>query len=567
MLLFRYTFAFLVVAVVGCSKQSAAPTTPVAKATPAANKQAQPKPKPAKAEPEPTEPETLPTTEELEPTANLKPTPQRIALLTPGGPLLVDVYLTIDGHGYAQALDAQLDTVIAAADADDDDRPTWKELLANKEFLESPLAGAQNATARQKRDWADLYDLNDNDLVDRDEAAAWIGRNSGRSAKAFSVRSTRSARPDPRATSRLWPLLDKDRDGKLSAIETRDASQSLLALDANDDLMLSAQELLPLRDQLMAADGDTAYGRTNTEHFAALHLEEGDDPARLEYLLNDLYAPRQDLTPASFPALPRLGEQLDANSDNWLDREELAKLRTINAHLQLTVSFGSEKPAEKTDPAAGKPARRGPGDQVWSRLNGTPTIQITADADDITILSESSPVRKTISLGGTPITISAHDLAGASLPSQPGYMASGADANMIRLLAHDRTDAVFAEIDANADARLSEREIKSVRDRLLSRDANQDRALADEELPYSMIVAFIRGEAAGEQSFYVPASSPAPSTSGLAPPPWFTDADLNADGEISRREFLGTADHFSGVDLSRDGYITADEAAQTSAAP
>jgi hypothetical protein len=82
-----------------------------------------------------------------------------------------------------------------------------------------------------------------------------------------------------------------------------------------------------------------------------------------------------------------------------------------------------------------------------------------------------------------------------------------------------------------------------------------------------MIVAFIRGEAAAEQSFYVPASAPASSASGAAPPKWFNHADLNADGEISRREFLGTPDHFSAADLSRDGYITPDEAAQTSAAP
>ncbi|MBA3485300.1 MAG: hypothetical protein H0T51_26185, partial [Pirellulales bacterium] len=136
----------------------------------------------------------------------------------------------------------------------------------------------------------------------------------------------------------------------------------------------------------------------------------------------------------------------------------------------------------------------------------------------------------------------------------------------IRLLAHDQSDAVFGELDANADARLSEREIKTVRDRLLARDADQNRELADNELPYSMIVAFVRGEAANEQSYYVPASPPA-TASGAAPPKWFTRADLNADGEISRREFLGSPDHFSQADLSRDGYIAASEAAETSAAP
>jgi hypothetical protein len=65
----------------------------------------------------------------------------------------------------------------------------------------------------------------------------------------------------------------------------------------------------------------------------------------------------------------------------------------------------------------------------------------------------------------------------------------------------------------------------------------------------------------------VPASPPASAASGLAPPEWFTHADLNSDGEISRREFLGSTDQFSQVDLSRDGYIDAAEAGETSVAP
>jgi hypothetical protein len=559
--------ALLSVAPLGCGHPTPAPP---AKATPAANASQKPaivspvpanESKTADDKPEPPAPPEPPKPE--------PPRPERIAILTPGGPLLIDVRFTIDGHAHTQAIEAQLDQLLAAADTDADKRPTWNELFANDEFMKSPLANAANATGQQKYQWANQYDLNDNDLVERGEAAAWLGRDAGRSAKAFAVRSIRSTRPDPRATSRIWPLLDTDGDGKLSAVETRDASQSLLSLDANDDLTLSAQELLPLRDQLMAANGQNAYDRMNAEHFAALHLEENDDPARLEYVLNDLYAPRQDLTPESFPAFSELGEELDSNSDNWLDSDELAELLKVKPHLELTVAFG--KPADAADTttaAADKPARRSSGDQASSPLDATPAtpnIHLDRHAPEVTIISASSPSRLLITVGGTPIALSAHDLAPQSV-GEGAYTRSGADANQIRLLAHDQTDAVFAEIDANADARLSEREIKTVRDRLLSRDANQDRQLADEELPYSMIVAFIRGEAAGEQSFYVPASPPA-ATSGLAPPKWFTRADLNGDGEISRREFLGTPDHFSHADLSRDGYITPDEAAQTSTAP
>lgn len=573
--------ALLISAVIGCGRKDPPATPPPAKAAPAPKATTPPATKVSSETPSPSptaarslapnddNPKDKPKNDAPSP-APRSPIPERFALLTPGGPLLIEVTLTVDGHAYSQDFEAELDKVLAAANTNDDDRHTWDELIENADFLKSPLANAANATGPQKKKWTEDYDFNDNDYLERAEAAAWLGRDSGRSARAFAVRSTRSYRPDPRSTSRLWPLIDADNDGKLSAVEIRDTADALLALDANDDLMISAAELVPLRDQLLAADGQTRPGRTNLEHFAALHLEPGDDPARLEYLLNDLYAPRQDLEPASFPALTRLGEELDANSDNWLERAELAELLKVKPHLKLTVAFGqSDAPAsskkEETPDKSESPQEKDKESVAPTAADAT--VHIDEQAPEIKLVAQTSPGRIIISVGGTRIILSAHDLAPGAYASQTAYGMSGADRNQIRLLAHDQSDAVFGELDANADARLSEREIKTVRDRLLARDADQNRELADNELPNSMIVAFVRGEAANEQSFYVPASAPASTAHGAAPPKWFTRADLNADGEISRREFLGSPDHFSQTDLSRDGYIDASEAAETSAAP
>jgi hypothetical protein len=44
-------------------------------------------------------------------------------------------------------------------------------------------------------------------------------------------------------------------------------------------------------------------------------------------------------------------------------------------------------------------------------------------------------------------------------------------------------------------------------------------------------------------------------------PTWFTHADLNGDGDVSRREFLGSAAHFNQLDGDQDGYINLAEAA------
>jgi hypothetical protein len=126
-------------------------------------------------------------------------------------------------------------------------------------------------------------------------------------------------------------------------------------------------------------------------------------------------------------------------------------------------------------------------------------------------------------------------------------------------MVHDQADPLFEELDANADGRLGERELASAPQRLLQRDTNGDGQLAGSELPHSMIVAFLVGENPSEQSFYVPQSMTA--TGATETPAWFAHADLNGDGDVSAREFLGSAARFAMLDANRDGYIAADEAA------
>jgi hypothetical protein len=51
----------------------------------------------------------------------------------------------------------------------------------------------------------------------------------------------------------------------------------------------------------------------------------------------------------------------------------------------------------------------------------------------------------------------------------------------------------------------------------------------------------------------MPPSSPADDNA--KPPEWFVRADLNGDGDVSRREFLGDRDQFSRLDANGDGYL------------
>jgi Ca2+-binding EF-hand superfamily protein len=457
---------------------------------------------------------------------------ERIAVLTLGGPLLLDVHFTLDGRPHTEVFDEHIKQVLDAAHADKDGRPTWQKLFANEKYLAGIQPNMPPVGSRQIKMWIERYDENRDGQIQRDEAASWLGRDTGTSVSAFALRSSRSYQPNPRATSRVWQLLDSDRSGGLSSEEISAAAARLLLFDADDDRVIAPAELATLREQLDSQNPQLVSVGREASRYAAIHLEPELAADRLEYLLSDQYSPRQMLGPASFPELHGLFSRLDANQDDWLEQLELADLLAIEPHIELAAAFTN----------SGKPEQ------------AAAVLTLTGHAPEVSIIAQSAD-RIVVSLGSTRLIISAHDL----MPGQ----ATGQELlrSQIRAMVHDQSDAVFEQIDANADGRLGEREITSCPERLTARDADGDGQIATDELSYSMIVALLRGERANEQSFYTPNSAAAPSK-GDAASSWFTRADFNRDGDISRREFLGSLEQFSRLDTNQNGFIGPEEIAE-----
>lgn len=114
---------------------------------------------------------------------------------------------------------------------------------------------------------------------------------------------------------------------------------------------------------------------------------------------------------------------------------------------------------------------------------------------------------------------------------------------------------LFETLDQDFDGRLSLRELRSGWRAVAAWDTNRSGTVEWDEIPRGWRLAFSIG-----QPRVVRAATSQPTAAPVGPR-WFQALDTNLDGDVSRREFPGTADAFRQIDQDGDGLIDADEAA------
>jgi hypothetical protein len=127
---------------------------------------------------------------------------------------------------------------------------------------------------------------------------------------------------------------------------------------------------------------------------------------------------------------------------------------------------------------------------------------------------------------------------------------------------------LFSRIDSDADRRLTQRELRNAVSTFTEFDADHDGRVSDSDLQTSYLLTIGLGRSElrrndGRMSMQMMQSGTTdailPPDASLTGPVWFQRMDRNRDGDVSRKEFLGTPEMFENLDKNADGLISTQE--------
>jgi Ca2+-binding EF-hand superfamily protein len=402
--------------------------------------------------------------------------------------------------------------------------------------------------------------------------------------------------PDPKAQA-LFDHLDLDHDGSLSAAElSADATDRCLArLDLNEDELIDLAELKPFENayatRFQPAVAMARPGSRADTNFVLL----GDGSSRLplpERLLAKYdrggdggSAKDGRLSSAELGCPEETLRRFDANGDGALDRAELRHFVgdpvpdvELNVVLERAhsgagrIALAGKPRFPVATPATGIEVDLGPATVEFAVDDGLPSGNAalirqfeTADTDKNGYVDKMESTQTALVLLQRVFAMADRDGDGKLYKKElEAYIErqSEAIASRMMLSLADRGRALFEMLDTNTDQKLSVRELRQARAHLERLDRDGDGRIAQNEMPRRYRVGVGRGQTPIRQAIAIKAydaSVPVPPARNGGPE-WFGRMDRNGDGDVSRREFLGTRDQFRRFDADSDGLIDPREA-------
>jgi Ca2+-binding EF-hand superfamily protein len=546
---------------------------------------------------------------------------QDVVFFSESRPVLIRLHVQVDNKPFEKVWEEYIAYIFKSIDANKDGVLSKEE--AERAPLPQVLFGGGGFTGDFNTPSMELMDANKDGKVTLDELREYYRHNGG---PPFQVQfgqnganglftgamlqglSSGDVPSTDALNEALFTLLDTNKDGKLSKEELAAAPDVLQTLDSDDDEVISVQELLPtaspasyqirrLSERLQSGDG---------ENSAFMPITPGQPAPALARQLQARYGSKDSknkgLTQKDLGLDKAAFDQLDNDHNGFLDGEELAHFAEKIPDVEITVRLGKTKAKEGIEiGTAGSLAasvKKQEGGAFFSMGNTRVDLKASGAAPrsqvDKVIRDSYKAQFKALDkdnngyldmneVKGNPLFSSLFKLMDRDGDGKlyekemRAYLDELQDlqgkamAGCVSLTIADQGRGLFDLLDTNKDGRLSVREMRNAFKLIAQLDQDGDGCISRGEIPRAYVLTARQGPpnaatlpsniAVVQANMMAPAAPPNPGRGPL----WFQKMDRNHDGDVSRREFLGTDEEFARLDTDGDGLISVEEAEQADA--
>jgi Ca2+-binding EF-hand superfamily protein len=510
-------------------------------------------------------------------------------------PIRVRVVVRTAGKTLAARWEENLRKLFASVDRDSDGFLNRYEL----DFM-FPVSGVSQMLAGgfyYRAGNAPVMEAVDVDADDRVSFAEFAQYYKPAAAEVVRPRPTPvQAFPADTTTQELFARLDRTGDGRLTQDELKAAEKILLALDTNEDECVSAQELLsnPSRPQTVVAVAPPAMAAQPARPSGPQPQEVLVFPAGVPETVVPQLVKRYDKDKDEKLTREELGveaaafEALDTDKDGKLTAKELDGWRKAEPDAVVTLELG-EKPADCRAAIARPGSKPLPANlelrQTESRRLvlrvGPQSIEFGAFFPPESVRRQVAQNVASPGVFGDKQFVVEQDLIGpqnqflrvvfdaADFDSDGRLtkaefdryfaMQRGTSELGLAFTSVVRTPNLFQLLDENLDGKLSVRELRTAWDRMIVLEPADAKAVTKAILQPSATLQLTPAIYAGydPNQFGQMGEGPKASPTG---PLWFRKMDRNADGDVSRAEFLAAEPDFVMLDANKDGLISVAEA-------